>query len=178
MKGNKILYLLLALVLPGVVFVFLKMFGRNEFQVSPLFQEGTITLEGACAGQPETPYSLPDSTRDTYGLRKNPFTVVCFSDTLAPSWIRSVEEATGREQVTFQCVYSENVFLTRADSGSSIMLTDEQFLRDRNCVFLLSKEQDVVLADSSGTIFGQYDSRDLDEIDRLKAEVLIVLKKY
>jgi hypothetical protein len=48
MQGKKVLFLFLALLLPICVFLFLKIFGKNEFQVKPLFQEVLPELSMEC----------------------------------------------------------------------------------------------------------------------------------
>src|SRR5690606_2626507 len=58
MKGIKLILLILALALPVLIFVFLKFFGKNEFQVEPLFSEGTPAVSG-CPEFPKGQYHIP-----------------------------------------------------------------------------------------------------------------------
>ena len=57
----KVLFLFLALGLPIVVFVFLKLFGKNQFAVAPLFQDSIQSPVGCNSFAYQTPYTIPDS---------------------------------------------------------------------------------------------------------------------
>ncbi|MBY0433089.1 MAG: hypothetical protein K2U26_03165, partial [Cyclobacteriaceae bacterium] len=62
---KKLLYLFLALALPGLIFVFLKMAGRNEFNI-PVYYETGVT-DSPCGITYPSPYSVPDSVRKRLG---------------------------------------------------------------------------------------------------------------
>ena len=68
MKGRKVLFLSLALLLPVAIFVFLKIFGQNEFQVAVMHQEGKIDAPENCDFVYSTPYRIPDSVAAMVGM--------------------------------------------------------------------------------------------------------------
>jgi hypothetical protein len=79
MKGKKLIYLFLALLLPGCIFVFLKLFGKNEFAVQPLYESVAPTLPNEC--QPVTlPYLIPDSIGRTINSKNDSLVLVLFGD--------------------------------------------------------------------------------------------------
>ena len=58
--NKKFIFLLLALIVPLLVFSFLKFFGKNEFVVEPLYQTAESKLPIGCLGI-KIPYVIPDS---------------------------------------------------------------------------------------------------------------------
>ncbi|GIV36136.1 MAG: hypothetical protein KatS3mg032_0515 [Cyclobacteriaceae bacterium] len=54
--------LVVALVVPVAVFIFLKIFGRNEFEVPPLYTESLPQRPPFCKAVP-VPYALPENIR-------------------------------------------------------------------------------------------------------------------
>ena len=55
--NKKLIFLFIALLLPGLIYTFLKMFGSNTFAVAPLFQDQVTALAGCPAVS--APYVLP-----------------------------------------------------------------------------------------------------------------------
>ncbi len=176
MKGKKIIYLLLALVLPILIFVFLKKFGHNEFTVVSLFQNKSLDKINDCGVDYQFPYTVEDSVLAYYGIGED-YTVLIFSDTSRMPLIQLVKEQVKKDPIKFVTVLNENSFLT-SESKGNIIVSEERFFHDKKCSFLLTEPLNVVLVDMEGTIYGQYNSQDRDEADRLWAELLILLKKY
>lgn len=159
MKGKKILLLFLALALPSFVFVFLKMFGKNQFDVPALFSAQVPAATGECGLEYELPYHVPDSVLGQVMNPQDSLAVIVFSAADAASLDR-VKEKYGTGSMTWKSLDpATNVFLQR-------------------CIFLLAEPFDVVLVDRKGLIRGHYNSADRDEIDRLVTEIAILLKKY
>lgn len=48
----------------------------------------------------------------------------------------------------------------------------------KTCILLIKRPHSIVLIDNENRIRGYYDADDRDELDRLKAEINIILKKY
>jgi len=166
MKGKGIL-LLIALVLPSCVFVFLKFFGKNEFAVEPLFQERPLGGIPAECGEITFPYHLPDSV------------------------IRNIHEGTGKDSIAL--VYVPGYL--NVEGKKQINRITESFgypsfirgllidqtrweERYRKCVFLLPDSYNAIVADKKGTIRGQYNINDREDVDRLLTELTIIFKKY
>src|SRR5258708_3991819 len=59
--NKKVIYLLLALVLPGLIFIFLKIFGKNYVDISVYYSDGISDFPKECAGAFKGQYTLPDS---------------------------------------------------------------------------------------------------------------------
>jgi hypothetical protein len=159
MKGKQILLLFLALGLPSIVFVFLKMFGKNQFDVEPLFTKQVPAVAQECGLQYQLPYQVPDSVFSHISKATDSLVVVVFHATdHAP--LDRVEEKYEKEPVGWKYL----------DPGNNSF-------RQR-CIFMLEKPLDVALMDRTGKIRGQYSSVDRDEVDRLMTEIAILLKKY
>jgi hypothetical protein len=164
MHGKKILFLFLALLLPICVFLFLKIFGKNEFAVQPLFQD-TIP-EGFTRCAPiKLPYKLELEILQQLVTPGDSLGLIYFKKD-NPS--RESENQLTRIGKEFE---KDNVKLTVAADGTA---SDQS----KECTFLLKAPYDLVLIDRKGVIRGQYVSHDRDEMDRLITEVDIILKKY
>ncbi|MBL7856080.1 MAG: hypothetical protein JNM57_00210 [Cyclobacteriaceae bacterium] len=160
---KKILYLFAALLLPVLVFVFLKFFGKNEFNVDPLFVHDLPINQSGCS-VPQLPYHIPDSVLNQFSVGEEGLMLFLF----APQ--------DGEIKRNLNRVSSDFPSLT-----SSLILKDvsddqTQFLK--KCIFFLSEPFNLVLVDSSGTIRGQYKAHDREDTDRLVTELTIILKQY
>jgi len=167
MKATKAFFLFLAFVVPIGIFVFLKLFGRNEFDVAPLYvAEAPPRLEG-CA-EAGKPYHVPDSIRTAYMLPGDSLTVIFFQPL-------SGEALNQLDRVREQTI-NDPVRLTAGDSTSSAEGVDA--LRIRRCAFFMEGQVNVVMLDRRGLIRGQYKAADREEMDRLLTEITILLRKY
>lgn len=159
MKGKKILLLFLALALPSFVFVFLKMFGKNQFDVPALFSTQVPEATGECGLDYRLPYHVPDSVLGQVMNPQDSLAVVVFSAANTASLDR-VKEKYGTGSITWKSL----------DPATNVFR--------RRCIFLLAEPFDVILVDRKGLIRGHYNSTDRDEIDRLVTEIAILLKQY
>jgi len=162
MKGKKALFLFLALLLPVCIFIFLKIFGKNQFDVAPLHQEGMIEVPANCNLKYTTPYAIPDSIMSKVGAGDAPLTILNFSkeDSVLQRVREEVAETEGR-------IISPSSLTT---------LPDADYIK--RCILLLKAPYDVVLIDDQKRIRGYYKASDREEIDRLIIELNIILKKY
>ncbi len=169
MRGKKIIYLILALILPVFVFLFLKFFGRNEFDVQPLFQE-PIKVEEACSGEYKFPYVIPDSLSTQLKINEYDLTIIPVllngddSQEEISNQVKRIEEEFST--ASFQIKWLEE---SEVDIDLRVMKT---------CVLLMPENTSIVLIDRAGRIRGQYDGASLDEMDRLIVEMKIILKRY
>jgi hypothetical protein len=155
----KFLLLFLALLLPGLIYVFLKSFGKNEFQVPALFQDEVPVVAG-CESYPRVaPYHVPASTVARLGLRSNSLSLVAFEPNNALPALSRVKNEFGDEGFAY------------VEPADSLRLSAA-------CELILQPPANVVLVDGTGLIRGQYDVSDRDEVDRLILEMKILLKKY
>jgi len=159
MKGKKALFLFLAFLLPALIFIFLKIFGKNEFAVPPLYQVEKPEVLSGCTFQPTTPYHVPDSV--ITGLHFDSDSLVCI-------WYGNLSHEGSKQFKRVMAVCEKYpVKQLRLDKSYQ-----------SKCVFFLKEPYDVALIDHKGLIRGQYVASDREEIDRLLIEVDIILKKY
>jgi hypothetical protein len=162
---KKFLYLALALMLPGLVFVFLKYAGKNEFAI-PVFHEEGVNAPSDCAIIYPKPYLVPDSIWQVTGLNREANVLLFPSKGLDRDRLQSVIEGEFGEDV---------VGLKQA-----VLLTGDSVTWQwwKKCIFLVNTPAQAVLLDRAKRIRGYYDLRNRDEEDRLRVELKILLKKY
>ncbi len=162
MNLKKIVLLFLALLFPACVFVFLKFFGKNEFNVQPLYADAYPEGVGECGVTITLPYHIPDSVISSLQLSADSLTLIHFGklNTESENQLSRVKKEHGMD-VKFN-------FLD--DQKNAVTL--------KNCVFFLKDPYNLVLVDNEGIIRGQYISNDRDEIDRLLMELSILFKRY
>ncbi|MBT1686238.1 hypothetical protein [Dawidia soli] len=166
MKGKGIVFLLVALVLPSVIFVFLKFFGKNEFAVEPLFQVAPAAGVPIACGHVTFPYHVPDSVlRNTLQHKK--------IDTVLLVVLGELDKESGTQLARIEETFGDSRFMERLTFPKKEL--EEMY---RTCVFLLPESHNVVMLDETGTIRGQYNASDREDVDRLLTELTIVFKKY
>src|SRR5690606_16129251 len=81
---KKALFMFLALLLPVLIFVFLRSFGKNEFDVPPLFAD-SVNVPVNCSSYNYTkPYTVADSILRTMQWNAtDSLTIIVFQDTIA-----------------------------------------------------------------------------------------------
>ncbi len=165
MKGKKILFLTLALLLPVTIFIFLKIFGRNEFDVPVMHLEGKIEAPENCDYNYTTPYFIPDSLAAFFEVNNaDSLYVIYFAPALRVPMKRvSVE-------------IGEAFIKIIPPSAFSLMKTDVRLLKE--CILLMKPPHSIVLLDNKKRIRGYYEGEERDEIDRLIVEIKIILKQY
>lgn len=163
MNLKKILFLFLALMLPVVVFLFLKGFGNNQFDVAPLFQEAVERPVGCDSTEYVFPYTVSDSVLSAISWSKvDSLTLVLYDNEIAEDG----KVSTQAERIRTEFPDTKLKLISN---------TDVNF---KNCAFLLKASDNAVLIDSKKRIRGQYNLNDLDEADRLIMEIKILLKLY
>ncbi|MFN0203952.1 MAG: hypothetical protein ACKVTZ_20700 [Bacteroidia bacterium] len=165
MMNRKSAFLLIALLLPVLVFVFLKFFGKNEFAVVPLFQTAESKLPSDCLGV-TIPYFVSDSAyinlKQAHEL--DSILIIFYEATSAELTISDM-------QLTRLTEYLQ---LDKAVGFKRITQKNKSV----ECALLLKPSLDLALLDSKKRIRGQYNSNDRDEVDRLMTELDIILKRY
>jgi hypothetical protein len=163
MGGKKIIFLFLALILPVLIFIFLRTFGKNEFNVPLIYAEGVAEIPTGCDYKYNAPYVLADTIVNKLDPRGNSLIVVNYSD---------------QEEALMQLVQRMNdrrlVIISSGDPDVTV-LQQNTF---KNCALLLKEPNNVVVIDNQKQIRGYYDVNDRDELDRLQAELNILLQKY
>lgn len=163
MKAKKLVILFFALLFPGLIFLFLKLFGDNEFDVPVLHQQGRIDSQPGCDFAYTTPYRIADSVMNRLRTNGTDSLYVLYFDSGNPTASERIERAFSGQPVR----------LIPAGEGVAV---DTAFLK--NCVLLMDDGVSITLVDHLNRIRGYYDGSDRDEVDRLMAEIKIILKQY
>ena len=160
MKSRQLLLLLIALLFPSCIFIFLKIFGKNRFDVPPMFVDAVTQSAGACDVNYQFPYQVADSVLKHVGLEENHALYVYFDSGESERVFTRVEDRYKNDPV----------------AGTHLDPERDAFLKQ--CIFLLEEPFNAVLVDRNGVIRGQYDLHERDEVDRLITEIAILLEKY
>lgn len=163
MNKKKFTLLFLGLFLPILIFIFLRMFGRNQFDVPLMHAGGVEKIPSGCQFDYPSPYHLHDSIA-TRALNGNSGLVLITFAADQNKLDRGLEKFNPNEVRTV-----DSSALWRNSEVSEII---------KKCALLVEYPYDVVLIDRERNIRGYYHSQDRDDIDRLKAELTIILKKY
>lgn len=160
---KKRILLFLALVIPGLVFVFLKYFGANRFDI-PVYYADSLKVSAPCTAMLRAPYVLPDSVWELVPARQGANVAVLDPEGMDPQLPEAIraEIGEGIAWVNWYRAVPEALALDRW----------------RVCVFLADTVRQTVLFDREGRIRGYYDLKNLDEIDRLRVELKILLEQY
>lgn len=159
---KKLIFLFLALLLPIVVFLFLKAFGKNEFTIPVYFEKEMAEHPTACQFNYVTPYSVPDSVMKAIGWKGE--SVVLIIADHSPEVNRNLKHlAQEFKPEDFQLISSSNT--SEWDNWHS-------------CFFFLKKPWSAVLVDTDRKIRGYYEPGSREEMDRLIVEMKILLKQY
>lgn len=156
--SKKILYLFLALLLPALIFVFLKYFGKNEFDIPVYYQEGVNESSSDCHLTSTGQYLVPDSLLTKWNW-EHASILASFAPEKENKELRQRLNEAGLEDV-------QMVLLK--DDGSKI----------KECFLLMKEPWDAVLIDTERRIRGYYKLGNRDEMDRLDVELKILLKRY
>ncbi len=149
---KKIAYLFLALLLPGIIFIFLKKFGKNEFDL-PVYD--VAQASSACPYAYQSPYVLPDSL-----WKKDRTTATLF-----------ISPGTTQQQSNLEKIWEE---FTKQD----LRIVDIDAGEAMQCILLAKHPYTTVLVDDQKRIRGYYLPDTREEFDRLKMEINILLKRY
>lgn len=184
---KKILFLFLALLLPVLIYFFLKTFGKNEFDVPVLFAD-SVTIPVACnAYSYQAPYHIADSVlQKITWSSKDSLTVFVFEDgNPANQHERQIHLARIFEQFKTESLHVVHVYKDvtitdkKIDRLTTLSLIEDNFNLTRNCIFLLSPDNDAVIVDQRKQIRGQYKLTKREDADRMIMEEMnILFKRY
>jgi len=187
---KKAVFLFLLIGLPAVIFIFLKIFGRNEFTIPVYYEQGlTDSLPTSCLDRTPQQYLVKNENVPTTGLK-----VIHFERLDGPV-LKTRLEALERVQDVF---YDDSsISLTTYLNGSSIDKKDitdydkriqflDQFWKINQldstnwadlkyCTMAMSNlDNRVVLVDEENKIRGYYNILEREETDRLILELRIL----
>lgn len=156
---KKPILLFLALLLPMLVYIFLKQFGRNRFDLPVFYEEGIGRELPGCPPNSAVPYTLPEVILRTWGWKEEGVSLIVLDSA-------AVERNLQRVQDEFN---PDEYARVNVDSASYDI---------RSCVLLAGDTSSVVMVDSEKRIRGYYNPVTRKETDRLILELKIILKKY
>ncbi|MDH4057842.1 MAG: hypothetical protein OEU76_03720 [Cyclobacteriaceae bacterium] len=176
MKVTKIVFLVLALVLPVLIFIFLKFFGKNQFDVAPLFMEGVELVDG-CLHQSTGQYKVPAPILEgMFWTGGDSLILFYFPENEPQSSITRIKEAFGPSEVPIVEISTTTV--SSQKTTKFVQVQEDSLLLWKKCYLFISKPYDLILVDHQRRIRGFYQSTDREEVDRLLMEASIILKKY
>lgn len=184
---KKILFLFLALLLPVLIFLFLKSFGKNEFDVPVLFADSVTIPVGCKSYFYKAPYVIPDSVlQDISWSENDSLTIVVFDDGNKVNQnerkihVTRIFTEFKTEPLRVVHIYNNaTVPDPKVDRLTTISLMEDEFFRVRNCIFLLSRENDAIIMDSQKRVRGQYNLSKREDADRMIMEEMnILFKRY
>ncbi len=160
---KKLIYLFLALLLPIGVFIFLRAFGKNEFNIPVYYETEMPEYPASCQFSHTVPYAIPDSILQTAGWKEGSVALL-IADT-SPEVMKNIKHLDEEFTTTdFQRIYPYQD-TARWDTWCA-------------CFFFLKKPWSAVLIDSERKIRGYYAPNSREEMDRLTVEMKILLKQY
>ncbi|NMM50165.1 hypothetical protein [Marinigracilibium pacificum] len=181
-KAFKVGILLVILAVPAFIFVFLHSFGRNYFDTDTFYSEGVDTLLVDCEVKHPTKYRVNDPTFSSdsinvYLLNSDPV----INSSLTSSWI-SWFEAFDELPVSFKQVIVDETCNQNEYSIDNILCLSQSQIDKLYCNLIVNKEAVTgpygVLINEDKVIKGYFNLSESKEIDRLFAEIQILLTNY
>ena len=152
--------MLLALALPGVIFIFLKIFGKNRFDIPVYYKDGVTDAPGECRGAYHGQYTLPDSISVLLGQK----------NTAACLFVEGLEK-NNKEVARLRKLYAgDKLQIISLDSTKT-----NHLVQIKKCALFLKAPWKAVLVDKENRIRGYYAFSSIEEADRLDVEVEILL---
>jgi len=155
----KKIILLLTLLVPAAIFIFLKIFGKNEFAIPVYYENGVENPPNACNNAYAIPYLVSPDALQGIGWKQQAALIMKDSSVYALSAMKMLSAELDDEI---------QLILARGETGRQMV----------ECDLLLADPWKVVLMDSQRKIRGYYDPTTREEADRLMVELKILLMKY
>lgn len=164
-------------MIPSMVYIFLRQFGNNKFEIPVYYAEG-ISVEG-CANSKGRQHFVQFEDYALQGAKLFYF----------PQWVN--DDEFYRQCNRIKDKQNQVVFTAIADSskytvfGNLLMVSDETHLYEiANCALIIGQDSSIskplynqlVLVDSKKRIRGYFNGNELEDMDRLDVE-LDILKK-
>ncbi|MCC5929814.1 MAG: hypothetical protein JJU28_11250 [Cyclobacteriaceae bacterium] len=197
---KKFVFLLFILAIPALVFVFLRIFGDNTFEVNRFYQEGVFEMtecENALI-----PYTVDFQIINAFPQGEKKIVTAFYTAPCRPGDLKSklyhlgriYESLDGKIHVlilTHDCEIPANIWDDISVNKNDFQIVDisDKSMSELNCLFMLNEgkliqeglsKQDpfhlMVLTDAEGIIRGYYDGLSTKDTDRLLLESRILLK--
>src|SRR6267378_935948 len=157
--NKKITYLLVALALPGLIFIFLKIFGKNHFDIPVYYKDGISDSLKECSGAHHGQYTLPDSVLTIFSNKNAEASLFVEASEISNKELEKLKQSFENQ---LQIISLEGIEPARLN-------------RIKKCILFLKEPWKAVLVDKQKRIRGYYAFNSLEETDRLNVEVEILL---
>jgi hypothetical protein len=97
--NKKITYLFLALALPALIFIFLKIFGKNHFEIPIYYKEGISDSLKECTGGYQGQYALQDSVFRYFNYKKGVACLFLDSSEVNHKEVTQLRQSYGEDQL-------------------------------------------------------------------------------
>ncbi|UII24154.1 hypothetical protein [Fulvivirga ligni] len=167
-KVIKVAFLVITLAIPVGIFLFLKVFGNNKFDIPVYYQEAGTTTD---CGELGADYTIPDSLKAEGKGQLVFFYQPSIADPLEISnqFVR-LKDTFNDQMPTFVLYSSKQVEIEGVPTTVYNRQTYDKVL---NCAYAAEYSGQYVSVDKLGRIRGYY-ATDLDEQDRLIVELKIL----
>lgn len=162
--SKKVIYLSLALLLPALIFVFLKYFGKNEFDIPVFYANGVGDSSAVCKIKTTGQYYISDSAFSSLKCNRCETMLIVEGNRDEGSQLKELNGGKGFSDLG-------TAFLSDLFPANE----KENF---KSCVLFMRSPWNAVLVDKQRRIRGYYKLGNRDEMDRLEVELKILLKKY
>ena len=168
--NKKSVYLIIALVLPVSIFVFLKLTGKNQFDIPIYYANGIDSLTTICKNDYAKPYHIADSILARLKWQPKECSIFILGNSNQIE-LKRLNDVFSNESYGFYSIGFEPEI-------DEIVLNAIDFDKWRNCIFVINEKMNVVLMDKEKRIRGYYSIGSREEMDRLIVEMKILLKQY
>ena len=176
MKGlKKATVISVVLLLPVLVFLFLKKYGTNEFDLPIYYLEGSPLVE--CDHSPG-PHTISTEFTSNYSLELP--VLIHFESRSRNNYSSDLENVLQKYNEINNITFSQDSLIQAANF---VALASKDYLNVLNCELVMGEdrylikhiEHKYILIDSARQIRGYFKLSDLDDIQRLDMELDIVL---
>jgi len=182
MRIKQTIILVLAMVVPIGVFIFLKVFGKNQFAVEPLHQAEILNVTADCGVEYNTPYQVPINVlEDLKWTSSDSLTLyLLYSEAFDLTAINNrISKDYTVNEVKRYVVSLDSTGADKLASELNILIKDAVTIEQlKECFFLMDGKVNSVLIDSKRRIRGYYNLELREDADRLLLELKIILMKY
>ena len=174
-QSSKIIVLVLTLAFPVLVYLFLKSFGENRFNLPVYYSEASVT---EFCNEMSFPHTVEVSLID---FSAEQATLIFFATNTQSDDIQELLRVADKYNQVQIVLLSDQQLM--GDKFLPIGLESDEFIHVVDCELIMNGELDpelpinekAVLVDSNGYIRGYYQTTELDDLDRLEVELDILL---
>jgi hypothetical protein len=156
---KKTFLLFLALLLPMLFYVFLKFFGKNNFDLPVYYANGIERQVAGCSPNSNVPYLLPELALRTFGWNEDKVAVLVLDSAAVDRNLQRVQDE-----------FTPNEYAR--------LNIDSATYEIKSCMLLAGDTASVVMVDNQKRIRGYYHPVTRKETDRLILELKVILGKY